>query len=179
MQLLSDPEAAEWRSKALALELNSVSKRSADSGPPPARVRLRVQGSAPDLTGLAYMLAITGAPEYEEDAFSGALLWFKRWEVWSESIDRVGYLLLERLRSTAPAQLSLVAGPAMQFEPSEFVLAHAALLIPMLFQWDATFTLSSGAFRVDVSHEGWVDVFASAQISGDFLRKRFAEWVIR
>lgn len=131
------------------------------------------------MTGLAYMLAITGTPDYAEEAFEGAVLWLRRWEIWSESIDSVGYALLEGLRGKASDRLAIDVAPAMHFDAGEFTLAHAALAVPLLFQWDAIFAPANGAFSAFISHDGYVDVAPGVGASATSLQERFTEWVTR
>lgn len=179
MKLLTDPEAAAWRGRVHGAEIDSRLNYQTDDERQFEPLRLRIEGSAPDVAGLAYMLAITGTPDYDETEFPGAVLRLKRWEIWSESIDRVGYLIFEGLRSAALVQRSIDAAPAIEFKPGEFLAAHSALLIPMLFQWDAEFTVANGIVSLDVSHDGWVDVYSAEHKSRGPLSERFAEWLAR
>ncbi len=179
MQLLTGPEAVAWRDRARGATLGSHLNIETDAELKVAPLRLRIDGSAPDVAGLAYMLAITGTPDYDEAKFPGAVLRLKRWEIWSESIDRAGHLLIDGIRSAALVRRSIDEAPAIEFERGEFLAAHSALLIPMLFQWDAEFTLANGNFSLDISHDGWVDAFTGVHTRRAALRERFAEWLVK
>lgn len=166
MQLLSDDQAIEWTQQ------RGVSGRNARHNV----IRLSTPVAAPDIAGLAYMLAITAVPDYNEERFGGALIWLRRWEIWSESIDRQGYALLEGLRHTSGQADNMDVAPAMAFAPSEFIKATACLALPMLFQWDADFVSADGRFQAFVSHDGYVDVSARGPQWRTELLARFQEY---
>ncbi len=151
MQLLTDDQAIEWARQRGVSGYNGGSNM-------PKRVRLSTPVAALEIAGLAYRLAITDVPAYDEERFAGALVWLRRWEIWSESIDGQGYVLLNSLRFTSERRDTLDVAPASAFAPGEFMKAAACLVLPMIFQWDAEFISAEGGFQAFVSHDGYVDV---------------------
>jgi hypothetical protein len=118
---------------------------------------------------------MSGVRDHVETNFEGAIVWLRRWELWSESIDRVGQLLLEGLwRAVTPGGL-LSEAPAVVFTERELVSAHASLILPMLFQWDAFYSPKGGHFLVAVSHHGHLEVLAPTE-TFQLLLERFSQW---
>ncbi|HEX6910570.1 MAG TPA: hypothetical protein VF142_09245, partial [Longimicrobium sp.] len=128
------------------------------------------------IVALAYMIAITGVPDHEEMKFGGALLWLRRWEIWSESIDRTGYAFLHGLRGASERLPLIEASPAHVLQEGEFFQACALLALPMFFQWDARFLPADASYHVSVSHEGHLDLFANDQVRCNELLTRFKDW---
>ncbi|CAA9351624.1 MAG: hypothetical protein AVDCRST_MAG68-3663 [uncultured Gemmatimonadetes bacterium] len=128
------------------------------------------------MVALAYMLVLTTVQDYQEDRFSGGVLWLQRWELWSESIDRAGYVLLHGIRSSVGRSVLISSAPAHLFESGEFAAAHAALSLPMLFQWDAHFVSATGEFAAYISHEGSLDLVARDAEVHRALTERFHQW---
>ena len=119
---------------------------------------------------------MTGVREYEESQFSGALLWLQRWEIWSESIDQAGFVLLNGVRTISNCASSVHDAPAQQFAEGEFTLAHACLVLPMLFQWDAYYLTANGDVICYVCHEGYLELSVrGTQLHTESLN-RFREW---
>lgn len=125
--------------------------------------RLRIEVSAKDLrpVELAYSLLMAGVKDYEQQNFSGALLWLQDWDIRSETTERVGQELLKCLRGSNPLAGDLSGAPAQLFGGSELVTAQAALTLPILFQWDAYLVPESAGFAAFVSNDRYVDVRAA------------------
>ena len=158
MRLLTDDEALQWvRDVGLQAgsKLPSTRVRALSTA---HRMRLQIPDDALSAVALAYMLALTDVVEYGEEQFAGALLWLQRWEIWSASIDRAGYVLLEGIRSVSGQSVPLGSAPGHLFQQGEFSRAHACLALPMVFQWDAHYIPVSGEFFVFVSHEGYLEL---------------------
>jgi hypothetical protein len=170
MQLLSETEARNWCSQA-APSFWRGSDRLRSS-----RLRITVPEDAIAVVALAYVLTITGVDEYAEANYTESLLWLRRWEIWSESIDRAGYVFLKALRSESGDVRSLDDAPAHLFGPGEFELAHACVALPMLFQWDAHFISKDGALSAFISHEGYIDLNVEDGSALEMLLERFADW---
>jgi len=176
VQLLTDAEATAWCS---SLGLTVRSGVASERVQLPARVplvRLDTKGSATALAGLAYTLLTTPSLPRDEAHFDGALVWLQRWELWSESIDRIGYALLGSLRGERPEGPELGQHPAHQFAPGEFLLANACLLLPLIFQWDAYLVPSSGRMVVYMSHEEHLDIRCARDEDRIELTERFSSW---
>jgi len=176
MRLLSDVDAGEWcREHGLTVN-DTLASGSVRFEGASTRLRILVPPQAVEAIGLAFMLAMTEVPAFEEARFGGALLWLRRWEIWSESIDRAGYLLLEGLRAATNCSASFDAAPGHLFESGEFASAHAGLALPMLMQWDAHFIPSIGAYAAFISHEGHIDLFTRNDRTQEDMARRFEKF---
>lgn len=160
MRLVTDDEAAEWSKRLITVSgTTRIIGVTAPTG-------------ATEIADFAYRLAITCAPDYAEEHFTGALVWLRRWEIWSESIDKQGYALLTGLRLGSGQRSALDVAPAMEFAGSEFFEATACLSIPLLFQWDAEFLSVDGAFGCSVSHHGQIELrFSDPRRSADTMQR--------
>ena len=177
MRLLSDIQAGEWcRERGLATDGTLPSTRISFPGHPANPIRIHIPDDAIAAVKLAYMLLITGTPEFEERQFSGALIWLQRWQIWSAEIDQVGYVLLNSLRGETRDSADFASTPGHLFAQPEFVLGHACLVVPMLFGWDTHFVPAHGTFFAFVSHEGWVDLVPRDLQTHEALLRRFREW---
>jgi hypothetical protein len=177
MELLSNEEALTWaRDAGVEVSGEHPAAIGAGEGSRVWRLRVQVPEDATAIAGLAYTIALTGAPGYDEIKFRGALLWLSRWEIWSESIDRIGYALLDGVRRLSGHSVSLDSAPAQVFEPGEFFLSSASLALTMMFQWDARFVGTEASYAAIVSHEGFVDVITWAERDYVELLTRFRPW---
>ena len=176
MQQLSDVEAEAWcASKGLTVAPGLASARIQLPIQTP-RVRLVTRGNAVTLAGLAYSLLLSPSLPRDEAHFEGALVWLQRWELWSESIDRMGYALIGGLRGERAESAGLDQRPAQLFGPEEFVQASACLLIPLIFQWDAFLIPSNGRMVVFMSHEERLEVMCVRDEERMELVERFRSW---
>jgi hypothetical protein len=170
VQLLSDADARNWCAHAAPpFEIGSP-------GIFPLSVRIALPDDAIAIVSLAYVLTITGVDEYAEENFSDSLLWLRRWEIWSESIDRAGYVFLNALRAQSGNTPSLDDAPAHLFGVGEFEIAHACLALPMLFQWDAYFISKKGGIHAFISHERHIDLGFQDETALAPSLARFADW---
>lgn len=118
------------------------------------------------LIALAYALA--AYPEVEK--FRGCLLWITQWGIWSDDSERVAMRVFSGLRSSV-TNTSLLQAPAQTFAPTEFADAHAFLVHPLLFQWDAWMVPDSAEYLLHVSHDGVVRIKTkSADVFSAMLR---------
>jgi hypothetical protein len=114
----------------------------------------------------------------EENAFGGALVWLTDWDIWSETIERVG---LELLRGVRNSDNAVRETPAHLFEPSEQVGTHVLLSLIMLFQWDAFLIPPVGRTIVRASHDGYVEISANSPEDMTFLKAWFedGQWAVQ
>lgn len=174
MLLLSDNEALDWCLKFGVRQSRSLlSDRITLPDVAGRRLRITVADDATAVVGQAYILLMTSIPRYEESAFDGALIWLQRWEIWSESIDRVGYELLNGVRRRPGDEANIDEAPAQVFAHGEFVSAQACLSLPMMFQWDAYFVPAKAPFIAFISHEGFVEFQTRREEDSSMLRERF------
>jgi len=171
---LSDQAATAW-CEAQNWGFDARSARVADWTGGGDRIRVTIPDEATTVTALSYVLLMTGVPGYEETALGDTLLWLRRWAIWSESIDRVGHVLLDAVHKGAGNE-DIDSAPALLFTMHEFPEAHACLTLPMLFQWDAVLVSSVGKFAAVISHDGFVDLFWKEQDFASKLFDRFRDW---
>jgi hypothetical protein len=159
MQLLADDEVIDWCSRrGIRGEQTSISSRLTFGNGESHRLRVVPVDNAHRVVGLAHSLLMRDTPDYDEAQFPGALVWLTRWEIWSESIDGAGFTLLNGLRSAVRQAPSVDYAPGHLFASGEFAQAHACLVLPMLFQWDAYLIPASGDFFALLSHHGHVEL---------------------
>lgn len=84
--------------------------------------------------------------------FRGALLWIRQWGVWSESVERVGFRIMQAIRSLHGDETRFEIAPGYLFE-SELVDLHVCLVQPMLIGWDAFLVPHSGEYLIATSHD--------------------------
>jgi hypothetical protein len=130
---------------------------------------------------LARLLMLDGVLEGEEVNFNGCLLWLRDWEIGSPEFDSVGWKLLESLRAVAGHHSSLREDPAQVFEPGELLSAHAALVLPMVFGWDAYYVPAVGESLVYVSHHERLYVVSRTVASKQRIERSLAagKWEAR
>ncbi len=123
-------------------------------------------------------LMLVGADNDVETSFEGGLLWFREWTIWSPALDRLGMYIVDALRGNRG---QLDAYPAQEFGAGELLQAHAAVLQPVLFQWDAYFVPSSAAYVIFISHESAIEVDASDEDTVDdvLVRLKGGSWTAR
>lgn len=172
MKLLSLTDVTVWTEERELAVVGARGLRLAYEGGHPVGVEIPAPNTTQRLLALGYVL-LASAGGGEED-FLGGLLWLNEWDIWSESFERVGWRIAQRLKGVEEAP-SLGDAPAHLFTSHEFIDAQALLLLPMLFQWDAHFVPSSGEFFVYTSHEDRLLVVASNQVVCDRLFARFEE----
>ena len=175
MELLTERQAMEWCVERGFRVGDGPPDRAGFEGVHASRFRIRVPEEATAAIALSYMVLLTEVADYEESNFEGAMVWLRRWQVWSESIDRVGYKLLDGVTGSGTEDGWLNDTPAFVFTGNELVPAHACLSVPMLFQWDAYFLPMGAGFLVFVSHHGYLHIAAREEARAPLL-ERFREW---
>lgn len=179
MRLLKTEGATEWcEARGIAVNPGRIPNRLGFANRDELGLRVTASREGLRAVDLANVLlrSTLGGDDDEED-FPGGLLWLQDWNMWSETTERVGLMLLERLRGTETLATDLRAAPAQLFAPSEFVLAHASLTLPILFQWDAYVIPPREGLFMFISHHGHVDVVSSSETLHERLRKKFGDSV--
>jgi hypothetical protein len=133
-----------------------------------------VPAIANETIALAYEIAAAEVKAFTEESAGAVIIWLHRWEIWSESIDAVGYAYLTGL--AREKALRLGEAPGFLFDSGDFLKCYAALALPMLLQWDAYFMPEHSAFFARVSHEGFIDIVASNPLVAQSLQDRFARY---
>jgi len=125
---------------------------------------------------LAYTLLMTMILDDHESKFQGALLWIRQWGIWSETTERVGLKIVEMMRLAIGESRSLQDTSAHLFDKHELVEAHAFIMQPLFFQWDAFFVPSSGKYFATIDHDGELYVASQDQLTNQALLHRFQDW---
>lgn len=176
MKLLSDDRALEWcRDRGIHGEGSIPRTFLRYDGGSSERIQLRMHADAIAQVGFAFSSLLAETPSDSDATFHGGLVWLRRWNLWSESIDAVGYRLLDGLRDAREGVPSLNEAPAHLCLEEDFVTAHSLLALAVLFQWDAYYVPSSGHFLIFVSHEGTVDILSRTAELRLELAARFRE----
>ena len=109
-------------------------------------------------------------------AFSGGLIWLRRWNIGTPQFIRVGWRIIEDIRRAHGDPRSLELAPAQLFRDDEFSEMQAFLMQVIGFGWVAEFVPSTAGFFVHFKDNRQV-CFTSQ--SGDLLnslRTDFSEW---
>jgi hypothetical protein len=170
MKLVSNAEAEQW----LLQHGHSVARRME---PPPDQnvreIRIGIPRVATEVLSMAYALLTVGLVDDDEVNFRGSLVWLRQWEIWSESIDRIGHILLQGLYMQSGDDTHFETRPGFVFAADEFAKSHAALAVAMLFQWDAIVFPVHPDFHAHISHDGYMDVEPATSVAREALLQRF------
>ena len=112
----------------------------------------------------------------EGDSYSGSLVWLRDWDIWSEDYEEVGCRLASRLFSDPRRPTRFPDAPGQVFDSTELLDQRVALIVPMLFQWDAYLVPGHGKYVVFVSHDEYVDVVAKTANELDRLFQELHAW---
>lgn len=175
MQRLQDDQAAHWcEMHGFQIGGGLPSARVSPTSGQAPRFRLTVPNRATDLVGLAYVILMSDT-HASDDAFGGGILWLSRWEIGSEDIDRVGYSLLGSLTSQRDQAPTGDIAPGYLFDSADFADAHAAVSVPLLFQWDAHYIPAGGEFVVFMSNDGYLEILSRDAGSHERMVTRFRQ----
>jgi hypothetical protein len=175
-QVLTDEQAERWcseRGVVLTGELPMEVRLNFSSAN--AWFRFQIPKNPTAAVGLAYVMVLTDVPDYDESNFDGALVWFRRWEIWSESIDRVGYELERGVRRGLGHDESIDLCPGLVLDRNGIVSAQTYVSLPLLFSWDAFYIPSTATFAASISHEGYVEMVCTRDALPAMI-DRFAKW---
>ncbi len=125
---------------------------------------------------LAYILLMTQVPDDDESKFEGVLVWIRQWGIWSETTERVGMNIVESIRLAKGEARSVDEARAHLFDEHELVEAHALLLQPLFFEWDAFVVPSSGKYFAMADHDGVLKIVTQDQVTHQGLLHRFRDW---
>ena len=178
MRLLSDAAAKAWCETighTIVGEIPLLRLVHAREAAPVRRLWTPDESRA--VVDLAFRLVMAHTPNDLPELFPGALFWLHRWEIGSEDIDGVGERLLAGTRGVTDARSDLHAYPAQAFDAGECQAAHAALVVPMLFAWDAYYVPADGSYLLWVSHEGSLDLIPRDAAADAHLGQRTSPFV--
>lgn len=173
MKILNDAAALEWledRALGKAMGLNHFD--SAPIGWSKRIVRLPLSGDAKRLLGLAYVLLMSLVPDDEEENYGGGVIGIISWDIWSEGAERVGHLVTNSLLGSGHLA-SRLEPPTVLYDHGELLSAHAMLLQPMVFQWDAYYIPTAAEYIVVISHDEFASVLSRTDATAGQLLGRF------
>ena len=100
-----------------------------------------------------------------EELFYGAVLWLTLWDIGSPQLEKIGWNILERMRTGFGENRSISAAPGNSFRSDEFVELNAFLLPCFVFGGDAYLLPSGQDYFVHISHdEFWMVVTKTAEV---------------
>lgn len=145
---------------------------------PAHHVVAHVEHSAVRAVAMMRSLLLADSNNEPDGTFQGGLLWFREWAIWSAAIDEIGVYIVEALRGNGG---DLDAYPAQEFGATDLRRALAALLQPLLFQWDAYFVPTSGQHFIFISHESTIQIDAIHQATIDRMVAQLenGSWPVR
>ena len=100
----------------------------------------------------------------DESKFEGVLVWIRQWGIGSETSERVGMNIVESMRLAKGEARSVNETPAHLFDEHELVEAHALLLQPLFFEWDAFVVPSSGKYFAMADHDSVLRIVTQHQV---------------
>lgn len=121
---------------------------------------------------LANAIAVPRVLSTGDETFAGGLVWLRDWDIWSNTVERVG---LELLRSVfrVVAGSSVRGTPARWYGPGELVQFQTAISLVLLFEWEADIVLEAGSPAFHISHERYVEVATKEVSEHEALQKCF------
>jgi hypothetical protein len=140
---------------------------------PPVRVTTPTKSL--EQVAFAYSLLMSSVHSDEEQDFPGGIIWLQDWNIWSEIPERVGMALFDGLRGFAGFATPIDEQLAILYDSSELVRLHSALVLILMFQWDAHYIPSAGGFFTFASHEGYVDIHPRSDAHRHALEVRLSE----
>lgn len=111
-----------------------------------------------------------------EAAFSGGLVWLRRWEIGVPQFVRVGWQIIEAIRRAHGDPRSLELAPAQVFRDDEFSDLQAFLVQVTGFGWVAEFVPSAGRFFAHFKDNRQVCFTSESIDSLNELRTHLSQW---
>jgi hypothetical protein len=111
-----------------------------------------------------------------EAAFSGGLIWLRRWNIGTPQFIKVGWKIIEDIRRAHGDLRSLELAPAQLFRDDELLELHAFLVQIIGFWWVAEFVPPTGGFFVHFKDNRQVCFMSESTESLAELRAAFGQW---
>ncbi len=175
MKVLTCDEVAEWcadKGVRLLPKERSVMPRLRLVAPVGDAVAIMVPAEA--LAQIRLSLVLTFADGF--DAASEYLLVLSDWDFWSPEYEAIGSSLLSGLRAKSSEYRSAWESPAHVCDRSQLPDLQAILLLVLAFQWDAYLLPNTGAFLVEINHDGWLRGWASSDVGRDAMKTLLGDW---
>lgn len=108
------------------------------------------------------------------DADTDWLLWLTDFDIWSTEIEEIGWALMEAL---VQSKLELNSS-AFLFGADEKVKLKAAIVIPLLFDWDALLIRDDGKTFVTIDHDHQVAISTvDESIANEIKASQLQPWI--
>lgn len=124
---------------------------------------------------LSYVVIMTGVIDDVEENFQGGMLWFTDWNIWHPGIEGIAMNYLKGIRSVEDVESSVNNNPYQLFESNELILARSALVVPMLFQWNAYFIPKLEGLMFFIHQHGYMEVITDTRERYEEYKTRFME----
>lgn len=170
MQVLSDKEAEDW---CVTKSIRAEDRRILGFHLAPKQcLRIETPDSFFDRVMLVYRLL--SYPE--EESFSGMLVWFKDWNIWTPQVEQAGLEIAKRMRLGFGLSKPLAEASAHLFESDEFTAAYALAVLPIAFDWDAYLVPGDRRHFSLIHHDGVTWVTPKDEAEFDHLCKHLDYW---
>jgi len=111
-----------------------------------------------------------------EAAFSGGLIWLRRWNIGTPQFTKVGWQIIEDIRRAHGDLRSLELAPAQLFREDELSDLQAFLVQVIGFGWVAEFVPSTGGFFAHFKDNRQVCLTCESTDSLNELRAALNQW---
>lgn len=150
MRILTDELARKWLEDR-GIQTSDTRRLSFNVGKTQTVLSLRAPTTREAITALP--VNIVGVLSSAVDEQSGWLLWLRDFDIWSEQTEEIGWKLVDSLAESSHQPGLNLNSSALLFEPDETISLKAALLVPILFQWDAYLISGDGTTFVTIDHD--------------------------
>jgi hypothetical protein len=165
MNVLTDEGAQKWLEKC-SIRVSNSGRLSFSSEKEPTVLPLAAPATRDAVTALAVNLVGVLSPPASEAA--DWLLWLTDFDIWSNEIEEVGWRLIDSLMESAQQPKLNPNSSALLFGSNETPSLEAALIVPILFMWDAYLVSGKGTTFVNIDHD---DHSSISTISDTVLRE--------
>lgn len=121
---------------------------------------------------LAHALLCLDSKDGDASDFRGCLIRITDMDIWSPALDQAG----QRLLAAFPPVTQGATYATWRLDSGEFESAHALLVIPLLFDWDAYLVSASGDYVVFVSHDGPIEISTRTLQLFEETTERLESW---
>jgi hypothetical protein len=173
VSLTSEQSLAWCAERGVRIDATSGAHTVSFVGSSAYRFRFQPPADPPGRVALANAIAVPHVLSSAEEAFGGGLFWLQDWDIWSDTIERVGLELLQLSLVVEPDCRGLHEAPARFYAADELVKAQTAISLVLLFEWNAYVIPSAHSPVFNISHHGYVDVISNELLEHESLSARF------
>jgi hypothetical protein len=164
MQTLTDKAANVWLNQ-LGIVMDSQ-RNLRFTGGEPSTIHLSNKSPA------ELSLNLTGILDSEK----GWLLWLTDFSIWSNEIEEIGWMIIEKVLQS---KLELDSS-AFLFGPQEHLNLKAVLMVVLLFEWDAFLMNADGKTFVLIDHDHEITVSTiNEELANEIRSSQLETWITR